>query len=119
MADEFLHAATQAPQPIQAAAAKALSAFDFSIGIALPSTDTPELTEINPPAWMMRSNAVRSTTRSLITGNALALHGSTTIVSPSLKALICNWQVVVPCQGPCGRPLIYMEQVPQIPSRQS
>ncbi|MNE73581.1 hypothetical protein D3C80_1696020 [compost metagenome] len=68
---------------------------------------------------MIRSNAERSTIKSLITGNAVALHGSTTTVSPSLKERMCNWQVVIPSLGPCGRPLIYIEQAPQIPSRQS
>src|SRR5215203_2865136 len=99
-AEEFLHAATQAPQPMQAAAPNEASALSFSIGRALPSTALPVLTEMNPPAWMIRSNEVRSTTKSLITGKAFALQGSTTTVSPSLKALMCNWQVVVACHGP-------------------
>src|SRR5579859_362929 len=118
-AELFLQAATQAPQPIQAAAAKAVSALSFSTGMALASTAFPVFTEIYPPAWMIRSNALRSTTRSFSTGKALARQGSTTMVSPSLKARMCSWQVVVPSQGPWGRPLIYMEHMPQIPSRQS
>ena len=40
---------------------------------------------MNPPACWMRSNAFRSTTRSLMSGNAFARNGSTTITSPSLK----------------------------------
>src|SRR5690606_39748683 len=48
----------------------------------------------------------------------LARHGSTTMVSPSEKLLMSSWHAVV-CSGPCGRPLIYMEHAPQIPSRQS
>src|SRR5438046_853554 len=64
-ADAFLQAATQAPQAIQLAAPKAASALSFSTGIELPSTAFPVLTDINPPAWMMRSNALRSVTRSL------------------------------------------------------
>src|SRR6186713_325593 len=119
IAEEFLHAATQAPQPIHAAAAKEVSAFSLSTGSEFASTAFPVFTEIKPPACIILSNEVLSTIRSLITGNAFALHGSTTIVSPSWKALMCNWQVVVACHGPCGRPLIYIEHMPQIPSRQS
>ena len=37
MADAFLHDATQAPQPIQVAASKALSASCLSIGMAFAS----------------------------------------------------------------------------------
>src|SRR6056300_392337 len=51
IAEEFLHVATQAPQPIQVAASKALSAFSLGTGIALASIVLPEVfTEINPPA---------------------------------------------------------------------
>src|SRR6266487_2194153 len=46
----FLQAATQAPQPIQVAAAKDASAFSFSTGMAFASTALPVLTEIKPPA---------------------------------------------------------------------
>ena len=45
----------------------------------------PVFTEIYPPAWMIRSNAPRSTTRSLMIGKALARHGSSVKESPSLK----------------------------------
>src|SRR5437868_1121684 len=102
MAELFLQAATQAPHPIQDAAANARSAFSFSIGIELPSTAFPVFIEMNPPASMILSKAVRSTIRSLITGKDFERQGSTTIVSPSLYCLICNWQVVVACHGPCG-----------------
>src|SRR5205814_687957 len=84
MAELFLQAATQAPQPIQAAAAKEASAFSFSTGMALASTALPVFTEINPPACIIRSKAPRSSIKSLITGNALARQGSTTMVSPFL-----------------------------------
>ena len=72
-----------------------------------------------PPASMIRSNAERSTTRSLMTGKAAARHGSTTIVSPSLKLRMWSWQVAVPICGPCATPLIISPHDPQIPSRQS
>src|ERR1043165_2534759 len=49
-AEAFLHAATQAPHPIQAAAAKDASALFFSMGIEFPSTALPVFTETNPPA---------------------------------------------------------------------
>src|SRR5688572_13741342 len=119
IAELFLQAATHAPQPMHAAAAKEASALSFSMGIALASTAFPVFTEMKPPAWIMRSKAVRSTIRSLITGKPFERQGSTTIVSPFLNALICNWQTVVACQGPCGRPLICIEQEPQMPSLQS
>lgn len=100
MADEFLHAATQAPQPMHAAALNALSASSLGIGMLLASTEFPVFTEINPPAEMIRSKAERSTAKSFITGKAEARQGSTTIVSPSLNERMCNWQVVTPCKGP-------------------
>ena len=67
---------------------------------------------------MIRSNAPRSTQRSLITGNASARHGSIVIVSPSLNERMCSWQVVV-TSGPCASPLIIRPHMPQMPSRQS
>src|SRR5262249_30334742 len=71
------------------------------------------------PAAMIRSNALRSTTRSLTTGNALARHGSTVTVSPSLNRRMCSWHTVVPRSGPCGMPLTTRLHIPQMPSRQS
>src|SRR6266481_4980113 len=44
---------------------------------------------------MMRSNADRSTTRSLTTGNASARHGSSVKASPSLKKRMWSWHTVV------------------------
>ena len=32
---------------------------------------------------------------------------------------MCSWQVAVPSDGPCARPLIIIEHEPQMPSRQS
>src|SRR3954471_10443222 len=68
---------------------------------------------------MIRSIALRSTTRSLITGKALARQGSSVSVSPSLKTRMCSWQTVVARIGPCGMPSTMKPHVPQIPSRQS
>src|SRR3954463_5193688 len=68
---------------------------------------------------MMRSNALRSTTRSRMIGNAAARHGSTTISSPSANLRMCNWHVAGPSDGPWARPLIIIEHEPQMPSRQS
>src|SRR2546428_7741796 len=68
---------------------------------------------------MIRSKAPRSTTRSLITGNARARHGSIHSSAPSRNERMCSWHVVVARCGPCGRPLITMPHIPQIPSRQS
>src|SRR5690606_11682606 len=61
MADPFLQAATQAPQPIQAAASMAISESSRGMGMALASGTPPVLTETYPPAWMILSKAVRST----------------------------------------------------------
>jgi hypothetical protein len=55
----------------------------------------------------------------LITGKGWARHGSTVIVSPSLKLRMCSWHTVVPLRGPWARPLIIMAHEPQMPSRQS
>ncbi len=119
MAEAFLQAATHAPQPMQAAASIASSAASFGTGTALASGADPVGAVINPPACMMRSNAERSTTRSLIGGNALARNGSTVIVSPSWKLRKYVWQVATLYSGPCGSPLMTQEHIPQIPSRQS
>src|SRR4051794_21014190 len=67
---------------------------------------------------MIRSRARRSTTRSLITGNGSARHGSMTISSPSSNERMCSWQVVV-TSGPWASPLIISPHAPQMPSRQS
>jgi hypothetical protein len=88
--EAFLQLATHAPQPIQAAAINALSASSFGIGNEFPSWALPVFTDTKPPDAMIRSNELLSTTKSFITGNAIARQGSTTIVSPSLKLRMCN-----------------------------
>ncbi len=80
IAEAFGQAATQAPHPIQAAASIARSASGLGTGSVFASGALPVETEIKPPAWMIRSNAPRSTIRSLITGNACARHGSSVSV---------------------------------------
>ena len=87
--------------------------------MALPSGALPVDTEMKPPAWMIRSRALRSTTRSLTRGKAAARQGSMVRVSPSLKLRMWSWQAVVAARGPWAMPLITTPQVPQIPSRQS
>src|SRR5262245_54113600 len=119
MAEAFLQAATQAPQPMQAAASIDESATVLGMGIAFPSDVPPVLTDTHPLAWMIRSKAVRLATRSLTMGNALARQGSIVMVSPSWKWRMCNWQVAVPRCPPWGIPLITSEHMPQMPSRQS
>jgi len=118
-AEALGHAATQAPQPMHAAASMALSAAILGTGTALPSGAEPTLADTKPPFCWMRSKAVRSTTRSLMMGNGPARNGSTVTVSPSLKLRICTSQVVVAPWIPWATPLITSPQVPQIPSRQS
>ena len=85
LAEAFLQAATHAPHPIHAAASNAYKASSCEIGIALPSGALPVFTDIYPPDCIILSNGVLSTTKSLITGKGFALHGSITILSPSLK----------------------------------
>ena len=119
MAEPFLQVATQAPQPMQAAASMLSSASSRGTGMVLASGTPPVLTDMNPPACMILSNALRSTTRSLMTGKAAERHGSMVIVSPSWNLRMWSWQVVTSVSGPCASPLICSEHMPQIPSRQS
>src|SRR5690606_11481909 len=90
MAEEFLQAATQAPQPMQVADSNASSATTFGMGIPFASGTPPVFTLTYPPACWIRSNAVRSTAKSLMTGNADARQGSITMVCPSWKLRICS-----------------------------
>src|SRR5438128_4732082 len=99
IADALGHAATHAPQPMQAAASMARSAEVFGTGIALPSGALPVGAVMNPPAATMRSKAVRSTTRSLTTGNESARQGSIVISSPSWNVRMWSWQAVVARRG--------------------
>ena len=119
IAEPFLQEATQAPQPMHSAASMASSATGLGTGMLLASGAEPVRTVMKPPDWMTLSNAERSTARSLRTGKARARHGSTVIVSPSRKLRMCSWQVVTPGSGPCGMPLMVIEHMPQMPSRQS
>ena len=75
-AEPFGQAATQAPQPIHAAASIARSEFCFGTSMELASGAVPVEAEMYPPAAMIRSKALRSTTRSLITGKATERQGS-------------------------------------------
>ena len=118
-AAELGQAATQAPQPMQAAASKAWSAAALGTGVRLASDAAPVFTEMNPPASMIRSSGERSTARSRTTGKPAARNGSITISSPSRNSLMWSWQVAVAFCGPWARPLIITPQVPQMPSRQS
>ena len=85
LAAPFGQAATQAPQPMHSAASIDASATGLGIGIRLASGAPPVGAVMNPPTSTMRSNAARSTIRSLMIGNAAARHGSTTISSPLLE----------------------------------
>ena len=58
MAEAFGQAATQAPQPMQAAASMAGSASVFGTGMALASGALPVRTETKPPAAMIASRAL-------------------------------------------------------------
>ncbi len=89
-AEAFGQAATQAPQPMQAAASMAWSAASFETGIAFPSGALPVDTETYPPDAMMRSNERRSTTKSLITGNGRARQGSSVNVFAVFEVAHCQ-----------------------------
>ena len=91
-----MHAATQAPQPMHAPRPWRSRRHPAWMGMLLASGAWPVLTETKPPAAMMRSKALRSTTRSLMTGNAEARHGSIVIVSPSLNLRMWSWHTVPP-----------------------
>jgi len=106
IAEAFLQAATQAPQPMQEAESIALSALCLGIRIEFPSGTPPVVTETYPPSCIILSRAVLSTTKSLIIGNGFALQGSMVMVSPSLNLRICNWQVVIAESGPWGCPFM-------------
>ena len=54
----------------------AASATGFGIGMRLASGAPPVSAVMKPPASTMRSNAERSTIRSLMIGKAVARHGS-------------------------------------------
>ncbi len=95
------------------------SATGLGIGMMLASGAPPVGAVMKPPRSMIRSKVERSTMRSLMIGNALARQGSTTIVSPSVNLRMWSWQVAVPRWGPWAWPLIMIEHVPQMPSRQS
>lgn len=65
IAEEFLQVTTQAPQPIQVVASKALSASALFTGVAFASIVFPDVfTDINPPACCTRSKALLSTIKS-------------------------------------------------------
>src|SRR6266567_2999027 len=92
MADPFGQAAAHAPQPIQAAASIARSASCLGIGIEFASGAEPARAEMKPPAWTIRSSALRSTTKSLITGKLFTRNGSITMVAPSRNFLMYSSQ---------------------------
>ena len=85
-ADAFGHAATHAPQPMHAAASIARSA----ARLRRPGSRSPPArsrcgSTRSRRTAMIRSRALRSTTRSFSTGNAAARQGSSRSTSPSLE----------------------------------
>src|SRR5262249_61348626 len=89
-ADPFGHAAAHAPQPMHAAASIARSALCLGTRIEFASGAEPARAEINPPACTIRSSALRSTTKSLMIGNAPTRNGSTVMVCPSRNFRMYN-----------------------------
>ena len=103
------------------AAPDALGRTEGAVGLLLPARRgvglgaEPVLTEMKPPAWMIRSKALRSTTRSLMIGKRSARHGSTVIVSPScLKERMCRL-AGRRLLRPCAWPEIIRPHIPQMP----
>ena len=70
---------------MHSAASIAASATGFGIGIRFASGAPPVGAVMNPPDSTMRSNADRSTIRSLMIGNAVARHGSTVMTRAGLE----------------------------------
>jgi hypothetical protein len=106
MAEALGQAATQAPQPMQAAASIARSAFSFGTGIALASW---------APAGVHRDEAAGlddAVERAAVDHEVLehrerlGAPGLDQISSPSLKLRMCSWQCRGAALGPCGTPLI-------------
>src|SRR5881296_1010713 len=69
MADPLGHAAAHAPQPMQAAASIAKSAWCFGTVTEFASGAEPARAEMKPPACTMRSSALRSITKSFTIGS--------------------------------------------------
>ena len=88
-AEPLGHAATHAPQPMHAARSSAHSADSWDTGMASASGAVPTEVETKPPASITRSSALRSTARSLTTGNAPLRNGSSCTVAPSSKERRC------------------------------
>ena len=87
--------------------------------MAWASGAAPVFTDTYPPACWIRSNELRSTIRSLTTGNAFARHGSIRMRSPLRNSRMWSWHTVVRERGPWGLPSIVRLHEPQMPSRQS
>src|SRR5207247_9589837 len=85
IADPFGQAAAHAPQPMQAAASMARSALCLGIRIEFAAGAEPARALMKPPAWTIRSSALRSITNSLTIENAPTRNGSIMIVAPSLN----------------------------------
>ena len=106
IAEAFLHAATHAPHPMQAAASIAGSASSFEIGIALPSGAPPLFTETNPPACDDPVEGAAIDDQILDDGEGLRAprldrDGLAVLEMPHVQ--LADGRAAV---GPCGMPLI-------------
>ena len=86
-----------------------------SAGVAFTAKEPDEFVDAEVGLLLSGSREVVS----LMIGNAVARKGSRYNSSPSLKLRRKVWQVVAAFSGPWGTPLMTIEQLPQIPSRQS
>jgi hypothetical protein len=121
MAAAFGQAATHAPQPMQVAAIEGLVGIGFGTGMALASTSVAAGVDAHdepPAAWMMRSKALRSTTRVRSSGRPAAprLDGDRLAVLEAAHVQLAGGDVF---SGPCASPEIIRLHMPQMPSRQS
>src|SRR5579884_2280799 len=95
IAEALGQAATQAPQPMHCAASIASSASRLGTGTAFASGALPVRTVMKPPAWMMRSKALRSTTRSFTTGTARAADALAAVVVERHRLLASGHELLV------------------------
>ena len=120
IADAFGQAATQAPQPMQAAASIARSASSFGTGIALASGAQPVSTEMKPPAAMIAVEGAAVDDQVLDHREGARAPRLDHQRRRRRRSCACGagrWSCA--CAARAARPLITRPQVPQMPSRQS
>ena len=103
MAEAFGQAATQAPQPMQAAASMARSAFSLGTGKALPSGARPVGAETKPPDGDDAVEGAAVHDEVLDHGEGLGPPGLERDLVAVLELRMWSWQAVVARAGAVGR----------------